>query len=219
MNLSEGTLSVLKNFAQINPSLLFEPGSTLRTVSPQKTVLAKAKIAEKMPQQFAIYDLPQLLGVISMYEEYELAFSDTKMQIANGMKSTNFFFADPGAIISPPDKEVKVENAEIEFTLTDKVLQEIIKAAQIHGAPKIAIIGTDGIMSITAIDTDNPAANSTSIKLGETTATYQMIFAIENFKLLPREYKVSITAGGVSFFEAEDVEYFIAADRSSTYTG
>ena len=40
MKFSERTLTVLKNFATINPSIVFNPGKTLRTISPTKTVMA-----------------------------------------------------------------------------------------------------------------------------------------------------------------------------------
>ena len=40
MKLSEQTIEVLQNFSSINQSLLFKEGNVLKTVSPQKTVLA-----------------------------------------------------------------------------------------------------------------------------------------------------------------------------------
>ena len=44
MKFSTDTLSVLKNFSTINPSIVFKPGSVVRTISPQKTVMAAATI-------------------------------------------------------------------------------------------------------------------------------------------------------------------------------
>ena len=57
MKLTEKTLNLLKNFASINQSILFKKGSSLRTMSVMKNILAEADISEEVPQDFAIYDL------------------------------------------------------------------------------------------------------------------------------------------------------------------
>ena len=49
---SDETMSVLKNFSQINPSLLFRPGDMIRTISPQKTVMAAATVSENFDSQY-----------------------------------------------------------------------------------------------------------------------------------------------------------------------
>ena len=64
MKLSARTIQILKSFAQINQSLIFAPGNELKTISSLKTMVAKATIAETIPQQFAIWDLPRFLGVL-----------------------------------------------------------------------------------------------------------------------------------------------------------
>ena len=57
MNLSNDTVNVLKNFATINPNLVFQPGQKLKTISESKTILASATIVEDFPQEFGVYDL------------------------------------------------------------------------------------------------------------------------------------------------------------------
>ena len=56
MKLSDKTLSLLKNFSNINQSILFKEGSSLRTISVMKNILAEAKITEEIPKDFGIYD-------------------------------------------------------------------------------------------------------------------------------------------------------------------
>ena len=46
MKLSDSTLTVLKNFAGINNSILVKQGSKLRTISVAKNILAEADISE-----------------------------------------------------------------------------------------------------------------------------------------------------------------------------
>ena len=59
MKLSNETLTVLKNFAGINQSILVRKGNKLRTMSVMKTVLAEATVNEEFEKEFAIYDLNQ----------------------------------------------------------------------------------------------------------------------------------------------------------------
>jgi hypothetical protein len=44
MKISKELIEVLKNYAVINPSILFKPGNIVSTISPLKTILAIAKI-------------------------------------------------------------------------------------------------------------------------------------------------------------------------------
>ena len=59
MKLSDNTLTILKNFAGINNSILVKQGTKLRTISVAKNILAEADITEEFPRNFAIYDLNQ----------------------------------------------------------------------------------------------------------------------------------------------------------------
>ena len=65
MELSEGTLQVLKNFATINSNIVIKQGNALKTISEAKNLLASASILEDIPIDFGIYDLNQFLNVLS----------------------------------------------------------------------------------------------------------------------------------------------------------
>ena len=74
MNLDVKTIQTLKAFSMINPSLLFKPGSVIKTISPSKTILAKATVPDSFDREFAIYDLMRFLGSYTMFEEADLDF-------------------------------------------------------------------------------------------------------------------------------------------------
>ena len=60
MKLSDKTLTILKNFAGINNSILVKEGTNLRTISVAKNILAEAEIKEEFPREFGIYDLKSI---------------------------------------------------------------------------------------------------------------------------------------------------------------
>ena len=76
MKLSENTISILKNFASINQSILIKSGSKIRTMPKLKTILAQAEVEEVFPKDFAIYDLNQFLNGLSLHQDPELDFSN-----------------------------------------------------------------------------------------------------------------------------------------------
>ena len=57
MQITRNTIDVLKNFSEINSSILVEEGNTIKTISPMKNILAKADVGDAFEQRFAIYDL------------------------------------------------------------------------------------------------------------------------------------------------------------------
>ena len=76
MKLSDNSLTILKNFAGINNSILVKQGNKLRTISVAKNILAEADITEEFPRNFAIYDLNQFLNGLSLHQDPELDFTN-----------------------------------------------------------------------------------------------------------------------------------------------
>jgi hypothetical protein len=79
MKLSDKTLTLLKNFSSINQSILFKEGSSLRTISVMKNILAEATIEEELPKDFGIYDLNQFLNGLNLHQNAELDFVNETM--------------------------------------------------------------------------------------------------------------------------------------------
>jgi hypothetical protein len=121
MKLSAETLTVLRNFASINQSILLKPGKTLATISPQKTVMAKATVEDEFPVQAGIYDLSKFLSVHSLYEDPDLQFSENFLAFVEGKSRAKYVYADPSMIITPPEKDVKLPSIDVEVELTSAV--------------------------------------------------------------------------------------------------
>ena len=75
MNLSNDTIAMLKNFANINQNILIKPGKKLNTISTMKNILAQADIKEDFSEQFAIYDLPEFLRAVDLFDKSDLKFN------------------------------------------------------------------------------------------------------------------------------------------------
>jgi hypothetical protein len=217
MKFSERTLTILKNFASINPSVVFKPGKQLRTISPQKTVVAIATIEDEIPSDACVYDLSRFLSMYSLYSEPEITFEKKNFLISQGKRKTKYVFADPSMVIAPPDREIKLASEDVEFNIEWNDLQSVIKASGVLQLPEIAFVGEDGQCYLRAIDSGNPTADTYGIELGETSDTFQLIIKTENLKLLPQNYKVTLSSKGISSFESPDIRYYIAIESKSSY--
>ena len=130
MNLSVKTLTILKNFAGVNNSILVKKGNQLRTISVAKNILAEAEIEEDFPREFGIYDLNQFLNGLGLHQDPDLDFgNDSYVNIREGKRRAKYFFADPQVIISPPEKEITLPSEDVHFQLESSALDKLLKAA------------------------------------------------------------------------------------------
>jgi|TARA_R100001126_G_scaffold101386_1_gene81953 hypothetical protein len=222
MQLSESTKEILKNFSEINPNLVITPGKQLKTISTMKNILATANVSEDFPQDIAIYDLNEFLGVMSLFTKPTFAFDDKSLSISEEGTSTKskYYFADP-SILTVPQKDVKMPEAEVSFTLTETDLTKVKKAAAMLQLPDISISSKGSDIMLSAIDKKNDTANNFSIKVGETNSKFEFHFKTEHLKMLPGDYNVSISSKLISNFKhkSKPIEYWVALENTSKFTG
>ena len=220
MKLSDKTLSVLKNFSTINQSILFKQGSKLRTISVMKNILAEATITEELPKDFGIYDLNQFLNGLSLHQSPELDFvNNGHVVIKEGRMRSKYFFADPNVIITPPDKVIDLPTEDVSFELSTDQLDKLLKAAAIYQLADLAVEGGDGVVKLLVRDKKNDTSNSCSVTVGETDKVFSFNFKVENIKILPGTYDVSVSSKLLSRFTSknQDLTYFIALEPDSTF--
>ena len=220
MKLSDKTISVLKNFSSINQSILFKEGSKLRTISVMKNILAEATVTEEFMKDFGIYDLNQFLNGLSLHSSPELDFvNDGYVVIREGKMRSKYFFADPNAIITPPDKEITLPSEDVTFDLSTEQLDKLLKAAAVYQLPDLAAVGEAGVVKLVVRDKKNDTSNDFSIVVGETEAEFSFNFKVENIKILPGTYEVSVSQKLLSRFTSKnhDLIYYIALEPDSTF--
>jgi hypothetical protein len=217
MKISEKTINVLKNFAKINPSIIIQEGNTLKTISPSKTIMAKAKVTTEFGNRFAIYNLDRFISTLSLFNDPELTFSDKFVDIADSDKKTHYTYADENSITKVPEKEINLPSVDVSFKLTDANLKDIQRALGVLGLPEIVVAGDGNDISLQAADTKNPSGDVYSINIGASDKVFKAIFKSENIKIIPGEYDVSISSRGISHFKGNEAEYWIAVEQTSTF--
>jgi hypothetical protein len=217
MKLSKETVTLFKNFAGINSNLLLKSGNKLATISAQKNVMADVTVNESFPD-FAIYDLNEFLGAMSLFEDPELDFKDKFVSIKQGTSEIKFYAADP-SVLTAPNKEITFPTAEVEFRLTTQILNMIHKTASVLRAADVSIVGDGANITAVVGDKKNASGNSFSEPVGSTDKKFRVNLKVENLKMLPGDYDVSISSKKISRFKAAtgDLVYYVAVEADSTF--
>lgn len=217
MKLSETTIEVLKNFAAIQPNMLFKPGKTVSTVSEAKNIFASATIEEDIPQEFGVYDLNEFLAMLTLVDEPELEFSDKVIRISSGKTSIEYF-CSTADVLTAPSKSVNMPKADLKVVLSADVFGKIKKAASVLGHATLEISGKKGVVTCRVVDLKNGTANKYSLIVDEDNAnkeTFSYVVSIGNLKMLPGDYTVAISSKFISHFKnnVTPVEYYVALEK------
>jgi len=222
MKLSTETLNVLKNFSTINQNLEFKQGNKLTTISAGKSVLAQATVKDEFPQNFCVYDLNQFLLVHSMFKgDVELEFDASNITFKGGRSKTKYRMASRDTIVVPPEKEIKLNDIDYSFTLSDVDYAEIMRSAAILSSPNIAIKSDGETVEIFAYDAkDDSQTPVLSKSVDGNGKTFTLVFKTENLKMIQGTYDVQISFKGLAQFKntKEEIQYWIAIEsKESTF--
>lgn len=222
MNISNDTLNILKNFSQINKSIVINPGNEISTLAVTKNILASAKVKETFDSKISIYDLSEFIATFSLFKNPEFDFSSREFMVISDKgtrTSTQYFYADPSVITSAPEKKIEIPSVDVEFTISDSDLDTLIKASRIHNVTDLCLVGDGESIRMVVKDKKNDTSNNFSMVVGETDSNFCFYFKVENLKLLPGNYNVQVSKSNVSLFTSTngDLEYFIALEPDSTF--
>ena len=214
MNISDNTLSVLKNFSGINQNLAVKSGNKISTISPQKTVMAVAQVEDKFDSPFAIYDLNQFLSAVSLFEKPNFVFEDSNVVVANGKSSIRYFYADESMVMSAPERDIELPDTLVEFKLSVNDLKSTMQAASVLQAPNWSVVGNGSTIEIVVCDVKNSTSNNYRVTVGATSEEFEVVFKVDNLKMMQRDYNVAVSSKRISHVTTEkgDIQYFVATE-------
>ena len=214
MKFSNETMRVLKNFSSINPSIVFKSGSTIRTISPQKTVMAAATIGETVEQQAGVYDLSRFLATLSLFENPEVVFGTDRFTIKGGKSELKYTYTSESLIVSPPDKDIVVPDPEATINVSWQAIDSVIRATGVLQLPEVAFSSDGSTITLSAVDSKTSTADSYDVIIAEGVETppFNMIIKTDNLKLVPTDYEVTLSSKGMAHFKSDKVQYWIAIE-------
>ena len=221
MKISNNTISILRNFSDINANILFKPGKTLNTVSTMKNIMAKAEVEDNFETEFGVYDLPEFLRAIDSFKQPVLKFNGSanlKIEDEKTSLSARYAFADKSTLVTPT-KEIKMPDQTVAFTLKNEDYESVKKLYTNLSLPDIAFKGEGGKIKLVALDKKNSNSNESSITVGETDIEFTAYIKAENMKIIPGDYDVALSKQKIAHFinKKVKVQYWIALEADSTF--
>lgn len=222
MKLSDRTVDLLKSFSTLNPSIMLTPGKKLSTMAPSETVVAESVIEEEFEDNYAIYNLPQFINVLSLFDDYDMTFTKEHVTIKGETRKLRYSFCSPNLITLPPEGGVEFPEPEIEFEMPQNSFKTINKAISMLTAQHIAFVGNSKEIHLETLGATNDD-NYFDMKVGETDKVFNFITKPEHLKMFPGDYKVRISKEGIAEFVTVDMHtgkptrYWIIAEEDSTF--
>jgi hypothetical protein len=229
MKLSKSTIDIIKNFSTINQGMLFKPGKQLKTVSPQKNILAVANIEDSIDGEFAIYDLNQFLAVVSLTEENSFEIEGNDLMISKSVSisdnesadiSVVFRSASKNMIVAPPEKDIQFPEPEINLVMTSKIINMMYNYASVLGSPHVGFESDGKDVYLSGFDSTGSKSHMSKIRFADGNGdTFSLSFKLESLRLFPGDYDLHISSKGVSHWKNKnvDIEYWITVEPGSTY--
>jgi gp45 sliding clamp, C terminal len=213
MKLSEQTLSLLKNFASINPSIKFKAGSEIRTVSTGGEMVAKATIDAEFPQDFCVYDLSRFLQCATLIGTPELEFGDNTVTMIGENNAIHYGFTDPTLIDGANYSKVyPIETLVCEVEISQQKLQKIKQAASVLGVPNISLVGDGRSINLVAHDVKNKSADRYKVLVGTTDKKFTVNYKVLDFKMISDDYVLRVSDGIITEFTGNLATYVVAAE-------
>lgn len=223
MQLSDRTLQVLKNYATINPNIVFRAGNELMTISVARNVLSKATLDEEVPVDFGIYDLNEFLSVLNLVDNPTLEMKPSYVLVSDsvGRSNVKYYFSDPD-MLTVPQKEIIMPETEVNFVLDTDTMGKLKRAASALGHGEISITPSGGSVRLSVVDTTDSTSNAFSIDVEgdyDEDASFNFVLNVNNLKIVNEDFAVGISSKLISNFKSQQsaIEYFIALEKTSTY--
>lgn len=218
MKLSKETISIFKNFSNINSHLTIKPGNKIVTVSVQKNIVGDAVVSEEFPVDFGIYDLNEFLGAMSLFDSPDLDFNETYVTISEGKNSVRYYAANQ-SILTPVPNIKQFPSADVTFELSSQMLGQIQRVSSILRVTDFSVIGDGTSINIVVGDKSNPTANMFTSELGSTNKVFRINMKVENLKMMPGSYSVAVGGKKICRFASSDQQltYYVAIELDSSF--
>lgn len=222
MELTEKTLTVLKNYATINPNVVLKSGNVIKTISEAKNVLSTAEVDVDFPKEVGIYDLGEFLSVLSLVDSPRLTFEENNFLVSDGSGRTRikYFYSDID-MLTVPTKDIKMPDCEVSFLLDRDTLSRVKRASSVLGHTEMSLSVVEDVLRLSVIDQNDKTSNVYSIDVeGEyKDPNFNFVFNISNLKVVEGDYRVDISSKLISHFvnETNGIQYWVALEKTSTY--
>lgn len=221
MILCDKTIEILNSFGNINPSMVLDWDGSIAVIAPQGNVLAIAKVPEKYPFKWSVYDVPQLLAILKVMDQSAVAECHADHVVFRQNNSNvKYRFSEPALIKTVANKNGSIQNVGAVAKIQWPELQQLIKASMLLRNTHVRIDLVDKMLTLTSFNLNNPAVSNYTLSLpvigieNEEIAAETSVIKIEFFNILKGDYDFKV-AKKCLYLEGENetVKYWIGKEK------
>lgn len=216
---SDLELSILKNFSQVNPSMVINPTHIGAVNKPINSVVCRYDFEKPYGfEPFGVFEVPELLTILNTLKKPSIDVREQLLEIVDGDSKTRYFTTAKNLIPEVPDVEKNFAKItpELDFDLPGDKLATLLKMAGIIKA-QFAFFETDGKKVRITVGNELESSSNTfnvTVDSGIRTNSSEKVLRIPltDLKLIPGGYEIRIASAGVSKWTADcGAVYFIGA--------
>lgn len=221
MELSKKTKTILKYCSTINHCVAFKKGSIIRNISENENIFFKAIIEESFPRDFQVFELGTLLSLINVFDEPFIDFDENYLTIKQNNSKTVFHYCSPSIVgenFDLSDKEIVITDPIAEFDLSLDQINTLYRMSSIMDLDCFRFHADESLdTKVTGLNafgsTNNTHQYDTFTKASEP-FSLDIDISIQDFTLLPTDYRVKISDDEVIEFHSEEynLTYWVAGE-------
>lgn len=223
MQLTEKTLSILKNFASINQNFVFTGTNIVRTVAESRSIMGQAVLESAPEDKIGIYDLNEFLSTMNLVDNPKLDFKKDFVEItdSSGRSRVKYYFSDPD-MLTYPKKDVVPLDEGVKFELDLDTLNKLKRASSTLGHDLLRITPSGSNLLFSIVDPENSTANDFSMDHAgsfDEGSDFTLYVSIANLKMLPGDYNVVATKKLFMYLENKNdpIQYYVALEKTSEF--
>ena len=222
---TDKTLAVIKNFSQLNPSLVISP-DRVEVISTHKSAIGRYFFEEPLPiEEIGVYDTPELLSILSIYKTPDIIPNGTKyITITEGSSKVKYFLTAssllPKVLIQNKFGATEIKErletigCELEFILPAEKLNMLLKMCGLIRSEWIFLETVEGAIRLTVGDELESSNNTWEISLTTDITTNELKkplkLNVSDLRLVSADYAVKISSKGMSgWTSSTGIEYYI----------
>lgn len=222
MKLSDFTLQILENFANINEGIVIlkdntdDGGTQIRTLAPDgSSITASVIVPDTFANDICISDLKPFLNVVKITNDPSLDFEERQVKITGDNLTTTITYARQSEVIHEYARYPKLKGDIVSFSLTHQNLHKLLKLADTLQLSQIVVGVENNKVVLSATDPLNPDGKSVHVIVGEGVGTENasflpLRFPRSVFRFIEGTYDVGVCNGLAKFTNAETkLEYII----------
>lgn len=230
MKLSEDALMTLQFMSRINPHLVVEAGSRLKSLSLLRSRLLQVDVVDVFPVPFALHDLVGFLKQLTLFDNPDFDFGEKSMIITDEFGARLEYWYSMKEDLIYANRELPNFEADHIIEVPESAIDKIIRSADANNVEDISLFSDGENAYIKSLDKDNPK-RVFSVCLGPSKGKFTVYFKhskkstkskVNNrLTLMPMGYTVHISSKGLTKFIGKTstltATFFLAAERDSEY--